>query len=400
MSYSVQIKALIKFKPYLINERQETIQIKIEQCPNPSVEWSKRFGKWDVRKDMKLIILSFYVLISIFSWADCEYSHYNLIEVDYTEKGVELYTQLTIGSGTNGQIKGASEGTGSFTFAFYSEEHSVLKAFSPKRIEGKNTGCVNSGIMHLAGFNGANHMLTYSSNECKFTCVNSELKCGPMQLEVYNFKFVFDEVPDSIRVFGIEGNGNPYAGCYNSPKMLLNFSNPKLGFRGYRAVNRNSSVETIWTVEKGALSKVFEIQRAEDNGEYNTINKVKPHIGSNSKMVYSYLDNDLIPGKYKYRIKHKDWFGNEEMSKELFVKIEANSMLVSLNENSGWIEVKLKKKKPDDIVLYNFDLEEIHQDMRLFKGTLKIKNEGLIPGIYHLKISYKNEYSLTKLVVL
>ncbi|MEM7161740.1 MAG: hypothetical protein AAF487_04795 [Bacteroidota bacterium] len=349
---------------------------------------------------MKYFHLAVLTLLSMGIHANCENSNYALVKVNHSAEGVEIYSQLTIGSGTNGNIKGAANGTGSFTFAIYSENSSLLKDFSPRRIAGKNTGCVNSGVLHSAGFNGAQQMLTFSSNDCKFTCVNSTAKCGAMQLEIYTFKFVFDDVPDSIRVFGIEGNGNPFAGCYNSSEMLLNFAEPSLQFKGVRKIDRNSSVELVWQVDRNAMTKEFEIYRKDDKGFTSQIASVVPQFNSNNELIYSYLDNDIIPGHYEYFIKHYDWFENVVKSREVLVNVEASSMLINTDQANAWIEVALKTKKPDKVTLYNFELEEVNPEMRVYKGTLKIRNEGLLPGVYHLKTTFKDDYTLTKLVVL
>lgn len=73
-----------------------------------------------------------------------------------------------------------------------------------------------------------------------------------------------------------------------------------------------SNVELNWSTGSEINNSGFEVQRKTGNSEWNTLAFINGNGNSNVQHNYSFTDNNLQSGKYKYRLKQVDFNGNFE----------------------------------------------------------------------------------------
>ncbi|MFN8398034.1 MAG: HYR domain-containing protein, partial [Bacteroidia bacterium] len=147
-----------------------------------------------------------------------------------------ISVRLDVGSGRTGALLGADGDTRTIAFGFYKACTTLtVNSFSPNQITGTFTGCTMPGMnvgAQGAPFNSQETVMYvdpgyYGFGTCvtrPFECISTTALCGNVATHSYNFTFRTNIMPDSIRVFGVEGAGNPIGGCYPQTDLLLTWS--------------------------------------------------------------------------------------------------------------------------------------------------------------------------------
>ena len=76
-----------------------------------------------------------------------------------------------------------------------------------------------------------------------------------------------------------------------------------------------------WTTATEINNFGFEVQRAKFNKNWSTFGFVKGSGSTAERKYYSYSDENVVPGKYQYRLKQIDFDGSFEYSNEIEVEI-------------------------------------------------------------------------------
>ncbi|MEM0998796.1 MAG: PKD domain-containing protein [Bacteroidota bacterium] len=163
----------------------------------------------------------------------CALSEVSLDSIVPVGNEFEIYVTLCVGGGITGTTTGANNATRDFAFGFYSSCTPAIcfTDFTPTAI-GDTTGGIFPGI-DVGPFPGifqTQGTIGYLGlTNDPYTCVNSTVICGRVHQQCDQFFFRLNTIPDSIRVFGIEGAGNPAAGCYPNADMLIDFTSGPTG---------------------------------------------------------------------------------------------------------------------------------------------------------------------------
>jgi len=109
--------------------------------------------------------------------------------------------------------------------------------------------------------------------------------------------------PTSTTQFAIGGNStdNPLDGAL--PVELVSFTS---------SISNNRNVKLNWVTSSETNNAGFEIERKDENSDYQKVGYIKGNNNSNSTSTYSFEDNALSTGKYSYRLKQIDNNGNFE----------------------------------------------------------------------------------------
>ncbi|MCZ7614790.1 MAG: T9SS type A sorting domain-containing protein [Ignavibacteriaceae bacterium] len=99
----------------------------------------------------------------------------------------------------------------------------------------------------------------------------------------------------------------------------------------FSAVVNDDNVELCWITSTETNNQGFEIQRSKD-GKFETIGFVDGHGTTTETQVYSFIDKNLITGKYNYRLKQIDFDGTFEYSNVIEVEVTSPSTF-SLEQN-------------------------------------------------------------------
>lgn len=189
----------------------------------------------------------------------CNLSDLSLTSVVFNS-GNNTYTinvLLHVGQGKTGVTTGADDATRTIVFAFYRGcGPMTVTAFTPSTLMAAFTGCNMPGSNLGAQGGVFNSQATvayldpgyYGSPPCNvtpFACVSSTAACGNVQSAAYNLSFTVSAMPDSMRVFGVEGNSNPVAGCYPNADMKIVFNTPMITCPGPTNLAANLNCQGI-----------------------------------------------------------------------------------------------------------------------------------------------------------
>ncbi len=161
------------------------------------------------------------------------------------------------------------------------------------------------------GFDGGVfHLTNISSN---WITVNEGFSYGPFVVSLY-----------------ISGNylfAGTLSGVWRRP--LSDFVPVEL--TSFSATVNDDNVELSWITSTETNNQGFEIQRSKD-GKFETIGFVDGHGTTTETQVYSFIDKNLITGKYNYRLKQIDFDGTFEYSNVIEVEVTSPSTF-SLEQN-------------------------------------------------------------------
>lgn len=99
----------------------------------------------------------------------------------------------------------------------------------------------------------------------------------------------------------------------------------------FSATANDDNVVLSWITATETNNSGFDIQRSKD-GEFETIGFVEGNGTTTEPQVYSFIDEEVVTGKYKYRLKQIDFDGTFEYSNEVEIEITTPSIF-SLEQN-------------------------------------------------------------------
>lgn len=248
---------------------------------------------------------------------------------------------LCVGYGRTGLVLGADNDTRSFFFSFYSSLPLTLRGFFPPTVSsppGVGAGtCTNLGMSlgaQPAPF-GCDEMVAYidpgyyGTPPCvtrPYACVTSTVICGNVAQQCTTYYFQFNRVPDSVRVFGIEGGGNPLGGCTWDTDMgsVLRLGAPLSSALGsFSGAQVNRTVQLDWSTTIETNLDFFVVERASDAGDWEPIGQVNAAGTSTETNPYRFVDMAPGNGTNRYRLHILDQEGNSNYSPMVAVRFGA-----------------------------------------------------------------------------
>lgn len=171
------------------------------------------------------------MLISSSSFA-CNLSSLKMDSLTYNGTNYRLYVTLCVGSGRTGLINGADQNTGRFVFGFFDSGTTSISAVSPNTLTPilrpstcayTTTGAVCPPAVNPFGWDCS---VTFNPTipATWFACIGSTVNCGDTATQCFQLSFTMNTIPDSVRVYGVEGANVASGGCYMLPDMKIDLS--------------------------------------------------------------------------------------------------------------------------------------------------------------------------------
>lgn len=246
------------------------------------------------------------------------------------------------GYGRTGTTKGADNDTRSISFGWYTHRTGFLvRAFTPANITSARgfSNCTMPGSSigpQGAPYNSQGTIIYvdpgyYGLPPCftqPFGCVTSTALCGNAAQQCITYRFQVNKIPDSVRVFGVEGGGNPVSGCYPDADMAFNFTTLAVEWGNIDGIALENSVKIKWSTLSEVNTDIFILERAAPNGTYSEIGTVAAAEYSSAELRYEMVDLAPMPGINRYRILQVDQEGNSDASAAVEVNFNGPSGLV------------------------------------------------------------------------
>lgn len=230
------------------------------------------------------------------------------------------------GYGRTGAAKGADNDTRSVGFGWYSTDplFSVV-SFDPATMVGTFSGCTMPGYnLGPAGppYNSQGTVLYvdpgyYGLPPCvtqPYGCVTSTAQCGDIGQQCVTYTFVVSGAPDSVRIFGAEGGGNPVAGCYPNADMMIDFTTLPARWGEISAKQSGNVMNVSWSTLQEMNTDFFIVERSAGDGNYVGIGTVQAYGNASAPKHYNFVDEHPLIGEQQYRLVLVDRDGKSSTS--------------------------------------------------------------------------------------
>ena len=149
--------------------------------------------------------------------------------------------------------------------------------------------------------------------------------------------------------------------------VVQKYINPPLPVElsSFTAEAQDQKVILKWTTATELNNNGFEIQRKVAESDFATIGFVSGEGTTTNQKEYSYIDKDLVDGKYFYRLKQVDYNGSYEYSNVIEVDVRSlNEYALEQNFPNPFnptttIGYVLKEKSNAKLILLNAIGEEV-----------------------------------------
>lgn len=334
----------------------------------------------------------------------CDRSDVTVDSITYSPGSTTIYATLCIGGGRTGASTQTSAGgdTRDIAFAFYSQEtdFQVLN-FAPDSIVGDSSGIFQTGLNYgpvsTAPFQsqGTIGYFDLTPSSAAYMCITTTALCGQVHTQCTQYTFTTNTLPDSIRVFGVEGGGNPSAGCMPNSDMLIDLSLLPVTWGSFGVQSSGYGNLLSWTTLSESNNDRFEVQRSSNGRQFAALSQLPGAGNSSVNRGYEYFDPSPVFGRNFYRIKQVDLDGDFSYSKVVSVRFEAESGLqtavVSPNPTTGDLSIHFisEEGRPVNLSLYDMcGKQYYHGEQPTQKGANGFNLDlGAFPvGIYFLRI--------------
>lgn len=340
----------------------------------------------------RLSIMLFLVLASLQGNA-CDRSLIALDSVVFDGSNYNIYITQNMGAGITGSQKGAGADTYTFAYGFYGAA-SLSYSFATPSLTGDSTGITNTAF-NLGPVFGTIFTIGYISPGLPFACVSSTAGCGNVHTDVKQVHFVLNAIPDSIRLFGLEGTGNPIAGCYPDPDMLVDFTILPVEWAGISGQNVQEGIQVDWATAQEVNASHFAVQHSPDGIAFEEIGSVNATGNSTVLQNYSFVDMEPKEGTNFYRVVEVDQEGKRSASDVVSVEysLDATFAWTTIAPNPVESIARVGYSVPEDAVLslVVFDLKgSVHaqREIQAIRGTNseELDLSGLPSGMYIVRL--------------
>lgn len=256
----------------------------------------------------------------------CDRASFSLDFVEFNGTTYTVHTTFTLGGGVTGPSQGAALSTIEFALASYSTSDDLI-SFWPNSLTSRETGCTVNGFiftfqppmvnMYFGPDPVSNVVFFQSSNNCEFTCVAATPLCGPMHTDTFHLSFVYNNLPDSMTMFGVEGAGNismgcaqPFSGQQSWRKMTIDFTSLPVTWGKFEVREEGRQVYLDWETLSEQNNDSFEIMRSQEGENWTSIGRVPAKGASHTTQSYHFTDTSPLFGTSYYHVVQRDIQGS------------------------------------------------------------------------------------------
>ncbi len=258
----------------------------------------------------------------------CDRSLYVLDSVAFDGTNYTVYTTFCVGGGIVGSTQGADNFTSLFAFGMYGSPTMQMVSWSPTSYTSDTTACQSNGVTfsQVPGI-PSDTGVVFITNSCYYSCIFSTAQCGRPHSDCNQFIVTFNELPDSIRLYGLEGTGNPVAGCYPNPDMVIDFTILPVIWSSFDARKQDERVDLSWRTTHEFNNSHYRVMRTGGDGEWAQIGTVDAIGYSENAQSYSFTDDAPLPGTNHYKIIQVDNDGRSSETEVISLNFELETQL-------------------------------------------------------------------------
>jgi photosystem II stability/assembly factor-like uncharacterized protein len=178
----------------------------------------------------------------------------------------------------------------------------------------------------------------------------------------------------------------------------------------FTAQSENQKVILNWTTATELNNNGFEIQRKVAESEFATVGFVKGEGTTSNQREYSYIDKELVDGKYFYRLKQIDFNGTYEYSNVIEIDVRSlNEYALEQNYPNPFnptttIGYVLKEKSNAKLILLNAIGEEVavlvNEEQEKGFHKVDFNASTLASGVYFYRLQAGSFVQTRKMILL
>jgi hypothetical protein len=376
-------------------------------------------------------IRTFFTLLTLFAISGssklfaCDLTNTTLISVVPSGGNFILNIRLRIGAGRTGAIQGADNDTQDIIVGIYRSAGPLnIVGFTPANITSLFRNCTMpgsaTGAIPFAPFNsqeGIYYQYNPGNPGCTsgggtnfaFACVTSAAQCSTVHQNNYLIAITIDRVPDSLRVFGVEGAGNPTSGCYPNPNMKIDFTVLPVIWADFQGQSTEVGNQLEWSTEREVDSERFEVMRSADGSTFTTIGTVQSQGDKAQGDSYRFVDANPIQGFAQYKVRQYDIDGRSSETEVISLTYTPPARLAWSSvgpqpANDHLIANFVSEKARNlDLVLVNTGGQVVLSKQviaQVGSNSIDLGLNNLSPGMYFLRLQggdARLDYKLMKL---
>ncbi|HHG84243.1 MAG TPA: T9SS type A sorting domain-containing protein [Bacteroidetes bacterium] len=349
-------------------------------------------------KTLGVLLLSMAFVTSMGGTAKaCDRTEIQLDSLINGPLGTTIQLTVHMGAGITGTSAGGDGATRTFGFAFFGSA-TLADVKHPDSLVSDTTNAVYFPL-ELTGAFGSVYTIAYAYSGVDFTCVTTTAACGNKHTNTLITRFTTNELPDSLRLLGIEGAGNPFAGCYPDADMLIDFTGLPVVWADFTARPASYGVDLEWATAVETNNDHFLIQRSADGNNFETLVKRRAVGNSSNLSGYDYTDPSPLSGTNFYRIVQVDVDGKQTNSRiqqvEYVAPIGMSWTQIGPNPATDFISLGYYLEHQETISLKLIDLQGRVVMQKEISGLNGINNVSLdlgavAKGYYNLLLQNSN----------
>lgn len=330
----------------------------------------------------------------------CDRSEFRLDSITFDGTEYTVYTTICIGAGVLGSAQGGDNNTTSIFFMAWGNPGLLFTSFPPS-MTSDTTGCTMNGTLGGAigggPLAGVQTRVTYSpASACQYGCVTSTAGCGRPHQDCTPMAFTFNELPDSLRALGIEGTGNPFAGCFRPNDMVIDFTILPVVWASFDAQIVGESVDIEWATVSERNNDYFRVMRSTDGLQWSEIGTVDAIGNSDVRSDYTFVDEQPLQGTNQYKIVQVDQDSRSSESEVVSVNFDIGSKMewrqVGPIPTADFLDVSFMAPQDESLTfqLVGMDgsiLQQRKIDALYGLNKVQLNLSELSSGIYFIRLS-------------
>ena len=331
----------------------------------------------------------------------CDRSEFRLDSIAFDGSTYTVYTTICVGGGVLGSAQGGDNNTTSIFFMAWGTPGLVFTSFPPS-MTSDTTNCTMNGTQNNTPIGsgplaGVQTRITYSpTTSCQYACVTSTAGCGRPHQDCTQMAFGVNQLPDSLRALGIEGTGNPFAGCFRPSDMVIDFTVLPVVWASLGVQLEGEAARVDWATVSETNNDHFRVMRSNDGFNWNELGRIDGAGNTDSQRNYTFYDEQPMQGINQYKIIQVDDDGGFAESEVVSLNFDIGSKMewrqVGPVPTADLLDISFMAPKDEALrfQLVGMDgsiIEQRNIDALYGLNKFEMDLSGLSSGIYFIRLS-------------
>jgi hypothetical protein len=191
-------------------------------------------------------------------------------------------------------------------------------------------------------------------------CIVSTVNCGDTATQCWQFSFTFNQIPDSMRVYGVEGGNIATNGCFPNADMALDLTSLPVVWGSFMGSPSAAGVTLNWITYNDRKDGSYVITRSQNGLDFSQIGTVATKgLEENKYGSYDFFDPNPNQGVNYYRLVQMDESGAISSSEVVQVFFDAPTStqwnFVSPVPSQDFVTLSFRSPSNQDFSLSVFD---------------------------------------------